>query len=120
MAALLQSAREQGGLVISAPVHAELQAYPEATARFIERFLRDTGVRVDFSMSDTVWLGAGEAYAAYAERRRNAGGGYPKRLLVDFIIGSHAFHQADRLLTLDPKRYQTSFPELCLSPNSDV
>jgi predicted nucleic acid-binding protein len=37
-----------------------------------------------------------------------------KRLLADFIIGSHALAQADRLMTLDPKRYRQDFPELKL------
>ena len=35
----------------------------------------------------------------------------PKRLLADFIIGSHALAQADRFMTLDPKRYERDFPE---------
>jgi predicted nucleic acid-binding protein len=38
----------------------------------------------------------------------------PRRLLADFIIGSHALAQADRLMTLDPKRYKQDFPELKL------
>jgi len=33
-------------------------------------------------------------------------------LLVDFLIGAHALVQADRLMTLDAKRYQRDFPEL--------
>jgi len=35
--------------------------------------------------------------------------------LADFIIGSHALAQADRLMTLDPKRYKQDFPELKLT-----
>jgi len=38
--------------------------------------------------------------------------GVRKRLLSDFIVGSHALEQADRLMTLDPKRYNRDFPEL--------
>jgi predicted nucleic acid-binding protein len=35
-------------------------------------------------------------------------------LLADFIIGSHALSEADRFMTLDPKRYKQDFPELTL------
>ena len=48
----------------------------------------------------------------YAKRRRRSAPQGPKRLLADFIIGSHALAQADRFLTLDPKRYKRDFPEL--------
>jgi predicted nucleic acid-binding protein len=44
--------------------------------------------------------------------RSRAGG--KKRLLVDFLIGAHAFLCADRLLTLDPHRYVQNFPKLRL------
>jgi predicted nucleic acid-binding protein len=37
-----------------------------------------------------------------------------KRLLGDFIVGAHALLQADRLMTFDPKRYKSHFPELKL------
>lgn len=114
MAAWLNQARGVGGLVIAAPVHAELQAHPTADKAFIERFLTDTGVRVDVMLDERVWRSAGEAYAAYVARRRDSGGGEPKRLLVDFVVGAHALLEADRLLTLDADRYRTAFPQLAL------
>ena len=114
MAELLQRAREAGGLVICAPVYAELRAYPGATVPFIEKFLEDTGIRVDFTLSRSIWHEAGEAYAAYAERRRTSSGKGSKRLLVDFIVGAHAKREADLLLTLDTDRYRTGFPEIKL------
>ena len=112
VAALLNEARERGGLVISAPVHAELVAHPLVEMGFVDRFLRDTGIRVDFDVNETVWCSAGAAYAEYAARRRRSAGGEPKRLLVDFLVGAHASVRADRLLTLDPNRYRTHFPDL--------
>lgn len=108
----LGSARGEGGLVIGAPVYAELLAYPKATESFVSDFLADTGITVDFELQKAVWVEAGRRYARYARRRRSSD--QPKRLLVDFVIGSHALTQADRLMTLDPKRYRRDFPDLDL------
>jgi predicted nucleic acid-binding protein len=116
MAEVLQRARQAGGLVICAAVYAELHAYPKATRDFIETFLETTGITVDYSVSNSVWQKVAEVYGDYAERRRGSGGGQPKRLLVDFLVGAHALLEADQLLTLDPARYQTSFPKLKLVP----
>lgn len=112
MATLLEDARQAGRLVICAPVFAELHAYPGATGRFVEQFLNATHIEVDFYLDEAVWRRAGTAYANYAERRRAAGGGETKRLLVDFIVGAHALLECDRLLTLDGSRYQQAFPDL--------
>lgn len=114
MAALLGEARLAGGLVICGPVHAELRAHPRATASFIAKFISDAEIAVDLKLSPEIWQLTGDAYAAYAERKRRSAGGEAKRLLVDFIIGAHALLEADRLLTLDHDRYRTAFPDLKL------
>jgi predicted nucleic acid-binding protein len=110
----LGSARTEGGLVVSAPVYAELLAYPKATESFVNGFLADTGIDVDFEFQQPVWLEAGRRFARYANRRRRTSSQGSKRLLADFIIGSHALMRADRFMTLDPKRYNRDFPELKL------
>lgn len=110
--ARLGEAKTEGGLVISAPVLAELLAYPRATEPFVHQFLSDTGVMVDFELEKAVWEEAGRRFARYARRRRRSGREGPRRLLVDFIIGAHALAQADRLMTLDPAPYKQDFPEL--------
>ncbi len=110
----LGDARAEGGLVVGAPVYAELLAYPKATESFVNGFLADTGIVVDFELQQPVWLEAGRRFARYAKRRRRSAHQGPKRLLADFIIGSHALAQADRFMTLDPKRYKRDFPELKL------
>lgn len=110
----LGNAKTDGGLVVGAPVYAELLAYPKATESFVNTFLADTGIDVDFEFQQPVWLEAGRRFARYAKRRRKSARQGPRRLLADFIIGSHALTQADRLMTLDPKRYKQDFPELKL------
>ena len=86
-------------------------AHPKATESFVNGFLADTGIDVDFEFQQFVWLEAGRRFARYARRRGRTAHHGPKRLLADFIIGSHARKQADRLMTLDPKRYKQDFPE---------
>ncbi|HEY6467648.1 MAG TPA: type II toxin-antitoxin system VapC family toxin [Candidatus Acidoferrales bacterium] len=110
----LAAARGEGALIVSAPVYVELLAYPNATEAFLNRFLGDTGISVDFDLSQPVWLEAGRRFARHAHRRRQSRAQEPKRFIADFVIGSHALKHADRLMTLDPKRYQRDFPELNL------
>ena len=113
IATKLGNAKTEGGLVVGGPVYAELLAYPKATESFLNSFLADTGIDVDFEFQRSVWIEAGRRFARYAKRRRSAQQD-PKRLLADFLIGAHALTQADRLMTLDPKRYKQDFPELKL------
>ena len=112
IAAALGDARALGGLVICGPVFVELLAHPSITETFIEHFLQETGISVEFELEEPIWRQAGTAFAAYARRRRRSGGDPPKRLLVDFLIASHALLRADRLMTLDARRYNQDFPAL--------
>ncbi|MEX2260870.1 MAG: type II toxin-antitoxin system VapC family toxin [Bryobacteraceae bacterium] len=119
MAKLLGQAQNEGGLVISAPVYVELLAHPKASANFVDRFLVETSVTTDFNFSEAIWREAARAFADHSGRRRKGTRNSPKRLLADFLIGAHAFLEADRLLTLDPSRYQADFPGLQLIPQPD-
>jgi predicted nucleic acid-binding protein len=110
---LLRQSHQAGAVVICGAVYAELLAHPKATQAFVDEFLNDTSVVVDFALEEAVWRKAGQAYAAYAKRRRKDGS-QTKRLLVDFVVGAHASLQADRLLTLDTSRYSQDFAELIL------
>lgn len=116
MAELLRRARRGGGLVICPAAYAELLAHPKVAPEFVESFLEDTGIDIEFEMDATIWRLAGSGFASYAERRRRSKDGNPKRLLVDFLIGAHASLRADRLLTLDPGRYKQAYPKLTLCP----
>jgi AbrB family looped-hinge helix DNA binding protein len=114
MAELLEEARSTGRMVVSAPVFAELMAYPGASAGFVEDFLQSTRIEVHFDLGEAVWRCAADGYSSYADRRRQDVGATPKRLFVDFVIGAHAWLECDRLLTLDPARYRTAFGDLQL------
>lgn len=110
----LQRARALGAIVISGPVYVELAAHPTAPRNFVDKFLSETGIAVEFLLDEPVWRRAADAFGTYAQRRRRSGGASPKRLLADFLIAAHASLHADRLYTLDPGRYQQDFPKLRL------
>jgi predicted nucleic acid-binding protein len=80
----------------------------------VRKALSETAIAIDFDLEEDVWMLAAESFAAYTMRRRRSGGGSPKRLLADFVIASHALLKADRLMTLDPVRYNLDFPKLHL------
>jgi predicted nucleic acid-binding protein len=112
ISALLADAHRSGGLIVAAPVYAELLAHPSVTPHRVDEFLASTGVAIDFRMNEDVWRMAGHRFAKYAARRRGARAGQPRRLIADFVIGAHALLLADRLLTLDVSIYAREFPEL--------
>jgi len=116
MAEALGRARNEGGLVICAPVYAELLAHPKAAASFVDEFLSRTNIVTDFLLDEPVWRKAASAFAEYAQRRRRSKDGAPRRLLVDFLVGAHSLLKADRLLTLDATRYRHAFPDLNTIP----
>jgi predicted nucleic acid-binding protein len=111
---LLLASGAQGGLVICGPVYAELIAHPGITPAFIDNFLLQTGIDVEFDLGKKIWDSAGLAHQLYARRRIRSGGGKPRRILADFLIGAHASIRADRLVTFDPDGYNSDFPQLVL------
>jgi predicted nucleic acid-binding protein len=110
----LEAAFRRGGLVVAAPVFAELLAAPGRTEAFINSFFEDTGVTVDWALSESVWRSAGRAFQKYAERRRKHRDSGTRRILADFLIGAHAQVLGYRLLTLDEGLYQAAFPTLTI------
>ncbi|MGB6691383.1 MAG: type II toxin-antitoxin system VapC family toxin [Terracidiphilus sp.] len=110
----LGTARDEGALLISPFVFAELLAYPGATEAKLREFLDDTDIVIDEKLHSQIWVEAGLRLARYAHRRRLSLGVGPRRLLTDYLIGAHALIQTDRLLTFDSNVYQQDFPELRL------
>lgn len=108
----MEKAASQGKLVICGPVFAELSAFPSQTEEFLDSFLSDTMIEVDWKIDRSIWRSAGEAFRTYSERRRRQKVGLPRRILADFIIGAHADENSFALLTFDGGIYKTAFPQL--------
>jgi predicted nucleic acid-binding protein len=116
VSAALRAAKQAGSVVISPPVYAESLANPSLTQDILRDFLQDVGVNVDLPLIDAIWTEAGLRYQQYAIRRRQIVGELSRRILADFLIGTHALLQANSLMTLDTRYYRTYFPELRLYP----
>lgn len=110
----LDAAFHRGNLVVAAPVFSELMAAPGRSERFVNSFLEDTAIAVDWNLDEPVWRSAGRAFQAYAARRRKQGNAGSRRILADFLIGAHAQIRGCRLLTLDERLYRAAFPNLTI------
>ncbi|MGH9431944.1 MAG: type II toxin-antitoxin system VapC family toxin [Terriglobia bacterium] len=110
----LDDALGRGSLVIAAPVFAELMACPGRDEKFLDSFFRDTGIRIEWNLDESIWRAAGRAFQTYAARRGRRREPGPRRILADFLIGAFALERAYRLLTLDTRLYRTAFPSLNL------
>lgn len=110
----LDTAFHRGTLVAAAPVFAELIAAPGRSEAFVGSFFEDTGIAIDWELTEQVWRLAGRAFRAYAERRRKQRDPGARRILADFIIGAHASANGFRLLTLDDGLYRAAFPTVAL------
>lgn len=109
LAAVLDRLHRQGRLIICGAVYAELSGfYPD-----LDTVLRTYGISPDPEMSLPAWKRAGQAQAAYAQRRKASGGGLPRRILTDFLVGAHASLGGYNLLTLNTGDYG-DFPEVPL------
>jgi hypothetical protein len=108
----LEAAFRRGGLVVAAPVFAELVAAPGRAERFVSSFLEENGIVVDWNLNEAIWRAAGRAFHAYAERRRQQRDLGTRRILADFLIGAHADIHGYRLLSLDERLYRAAFPRL--------
>ncbi len=111
----LDAALRRGHLVIPAPVFAELLACPGRSEAFLDAFLKDTGISVDWNLDEAIWRTAGLAFQIYAVRRRKQRDYGPRRILADFLIGAYALEKRCRLLTLDDRLYRVSFPGLTIA-----
>jgi predicted nucleic acid-binding protein len=107
LGALLQ-ADAAGALIIGDIVYAELGAAFVGSGDKLHGFLDEAGIGLIPSGADAL-LESGRRFRHY----RNAGG--PRsRILPDFLIGAHALHHANRLLTRDRGFYRSYFADLAV------
>lgn len=101
----LRRCRAEGSLVACEVVWAEVAAAFGNTKVADEAL---DGLEVEFDGLDRAT--ASEAGLAWRRYRRD--GGTRRRVLPDFLIGTHALSRAERLLTRDRGFYRTSFARL--------
>lgn len=82
--AALDSAFAEGGLVVAAPVFAELMAAPGRSEGFLNTFFRDTAILIDWDLPEAVWRAAGVAFQKYSSlterENRYRSSMHPRRL----------------------------------------
>ena len=100
--------------MIAAPVFAELLAAPSRET-FLDSFCEETGIAVDWNLTEPVWRLAGRAFEQYVACRRRQPDSGRRRILADFLIGAHAMPEGFRLPTLDDRLYRAAFPRLAIS-----
>jgi predicted nucleic acid-binding protein len=101
----LTTCHGDGALVVNTIVWSELAPLaPE------EASLESAFARLGFDRELVPWNAAFVAGIAHSRYRRS--GGTRERTLPDFLIGAHAAVAGHRLLTRDPARYRTYFPDL--------
>jgi predicted nucleic acid-binding protein len=105
--ALLIQAYEQGSLIISPAVYAELVPQTQSQDE-LDRWLSLGGIDVVPFTKEHVYT-AGLAHAACRKA-----GGKRTRILADFFIGAHALHEANALLTRDRGFYRKYFSGLAI------
>ena len=81
----------RGNLVVCPPVVAELLASLHRTEPFIDYFVKEAGIAVDWNLDEPVWRIAGRAFRRYAANRRRRIDAGPRRILADSLIGAYAF-----------------------------
>ncbi len=108
----LDAALARGALIVPAPVYSELIAFVGRSESFLDTFLAETGIAVDWHMEERVWRAAGQAFQSYAGRRRGQREPGPRRILADLLIGAYATRHDFPLLTFDEGIYRTAFPAL--------
>jgi hypothetical protein len=111
----LDEALGRGSLVISGTVYAELLGAPKRSEAFLDKFCEETGIGVEWELSEHIWKAAGRAFQSYATRRKKQQERAPRRILANFLIGAHALVNGYKLLTLDAGTYRVSFPKLGLA-----
>ena len=107
--AALETALAHGSLCACAVVLAELGRYFKSN-QDLQAFLADCQIDHD-PLSTATALGAAQIMREY-DRNKARNKGPRERVAPDFLIGAHALHQTDALLTSDGGFYRQYFKGL--------
>lgn len=100
----IRRAMTNGQILIGETVLAEIT--PAFIGESIESFLEDWNI-VYCPSGKKAAIHAGKLFSNYLKR-----GGAKRRVVADFMVGSHALHHADQLLARDRGYYRDYFKEL--------
>lgn len=106
-AAQIEKFAEDGQSIINGVVYAELSVR-FSTPDAVDDILRQVRLSLEDTPRSSLFL-AGKVYRQY-----RASGGTRTGVLPDFFIGAHATVEGIALLTRDPRRYRTYFPDVKL------
>lgn len=101
-------------IVLCPMVFSEALCIPDMTLAELQLICSDFGIAVDWQMPPEVWYQAGLARARRLKFQVMPT--EPKRIIADFLIGSHALVRDYHLCTFNPKDFRTSLPNLRLLP----
>ncbi|WP_293915342.1 type II toxin-antitoxin system VapC family toxin [Deinococcus sp.] len=102
-------------LIVCGVVYVELHAHPGMTRALLQAELGRLDIRIDAVTTAPIWDEAARAHQDASQRRRASGNPLPRRPLPDHLIGAHAQHRADALLTLNVADFG-DFPALTVLP----
>jgi predicted nucleic acid-binding protein len=102
---MLERRSTRGRLVINDIIYAKLSASFSSEA-LLDEALAIIGLDLDRLPKTSVFL------AGHAFRKYRSAGGPRSTVLADFFIGAYALVGGFAILTRDPHRYRTYFPEV--------